>query len=115
MLNKVKVYRTMKQVQKINEEKSLEMLRFQPNRAAAIQMKINKRDHSKNGKSLAELLKNKDQSNPFKEVVALQTVIDDALAPVERQKQKERKEMEKQLAGRGMKGLLKKHVAKNKH
>jgi hypothetical protein len=109
MLKTVKVYHTMKEVRKINHDKTLQMLRYQPNRAAAIQLEINKRDHSKNGQSLADLLKAKSKSNPFKEVVALQTVIDDALAPVERQKEKERKEMEKQLAGRGMKGLLKSH------
>lgn len=115
MLDHVTVYRSMKEVKKIQEQKSLNMLRYQPNRAAAIQMEINKRDHSKNGQSLKQLMKEKSKVNPFKEVVELQTVIDDALAPVEAQKKKERKEMEKQLAGRGMKGLLKmKHPKKPK-
>lgn len=112
MLKKVKVYRTMKEVKKIQHKKALEMLKFQPNKAAEIQNEINERDHSKNGDSLAQLMKKKSKSNPFQEVVELQTVIDDALAPVVEQKKKEQQEMEKQLAGRGMKGLLKARKSK---
>jgi uncharacterized pyridoxal phosphate-containing UPF0001 family protein len=89
MLKDVKVYRSMKEVKKIEHNKALQMLKYQPNRAAAIQQQINNRDHSKNGQTLAQLIKAKSKANPFKEVIELQNVIDEALAPVQMQQKKE--------------------------
>ena len=106
MLGKVKVFRTSKQIEKMIERKALMMLMYQPEKLAEVQKQINKRDRSKNGKSLLKLIKKQDKKkkakNPFQGIVDVQSVIDEAVEPKKAEIAEENEEVAALLRDEGM-------------
>ena len=104
LLSTIKVYEIPKVVEekKKKEEKKvvdLTLLKYQPEKLLGIQSEVNKRDHSKNGPTLNDLLKHKDTLavNPFKKMIDLQTVIEDSNEMLKKNKLKEQKELDQQF------------------
>jgi len=109
-LKRVKVFRTQKEIQKKTAKKNFLLMKYRPNRTAKLQGGLEKRAQAqKYGTPLNTLMKKK--VNPFKDMVELQVIIDEAQEPEKQAKKKEKKEMNEMLKKRGMKGVVN-HVKK---
>ena len=106
-LDRVKVFRPLDYVKKKREQSNYMMVKYQPGKVATLQREIDKKAQKAHyGKSLKELMKTNEKSNPFKGIVELQSIIDDAEKPIIEEKKQEEKEMQELLNKKGMKSVI---------
>lgn len=98
VLDGVVVYKGVEQQKTLHPKKDLNMIKFQPQKVAEIQLEVNKRDHTNNGTTLKELLASKSaRKNPFKQVVEMDEIIADSLQEEKVRKRQEKKALLQQL------------------
>lgn len=109
ILEKVKVYRTSKEIKKRKKKEKLFVVKYEPDLAAEVARRVSKDGEKiRKGKSLASLMKEKRNiGNPFEEMVAVQDVIEKAQEPVSEREKKEKKEIKEMLKRKGMKEMIK--------